>query len=202
MCRTSLTKSGRIAAGFTLVEATVALAITTVAGAALLLGINSSIQTTNEALDQTIAAGMAQQLLDEIVGGRYAAVGVDGYQTSFGPSSWEKCGAGRERYDDIDDYHGLSLQPPEDCYGIELGTEDGEGDQRHPNFQAPPGFFDRWKQEVEVYYVGEADLGTRLAPGQVSDYRAIEVRVLREDPERGWQELARRRRVVAYVPPM
>lgn len=201
-CRFCAGRDSRIPAGFTLVEAVVATAITAIAASALLLGVSSSLQTTNEALEQAIAVGMAQQLLDEILGARYAAVGAGGHQTSFGPSSYEQGGSGRERYDDIDDYDGLRNQPPEDLWGIELGTEDGEGAQRHPNFQVPPGFFDNWQQQVDVYYVSESDLTTPLPVGQVSDYRAVEVRIYYVDPGRGGRELTRLRRVVAYVPPL
>lgn len=189
-------------AAFTLVEALVSLTLTAIAASVLLLGIHSSLQTTDEALEQTIAAGMAQQLLDEIVGARYHALGADGYQISFSPSWYERSGTGRERYDDIDDYHGLRIQPPEDLWGIALGTDDGEGGTRHPNFACPAGFLDGWRQEVDVYYVDESNLTTRLPYGQVSDYRTVEVRIVRVDPERGRRELANLRRVVAYVPPV
>ena len=189
-------------AAFTLVEALVSISIAAIAGSVLLLGVTSSLQTTNEALEGTIADGMARQLMDEIVGGRYASVGVGGYQTTFSPSLWEQAGPGRSRYDDIDDYHGLRIQPPKDPWGIALGTDDGEGGQRHPNFQASADMFDDWRQEVDVVYVDESDLTTPLSYGQVSDYRAVEVRIVKDDPNGGSRVLAQLRRVVAYVPPM
>jgi len=191
----------RFPAAFTLVEALVAISITAIGGTALLLGISSSLQTTEYAIEQTIATGMARQLLDEVVGTRYCADGIgDPYQTYFGPSSYEAGGTGRERYDDIDDYHGFRSKPPVDMWGVELGTDDGEGSQRHPNFQAPPHFLDNWQQEIDVYYVDESDLTTPLPSGQVSDYRVVEVRIVLVDPDRGRRELASARQVVAYVP--
>jgi type II secretory pathway pseudopilin PulG len=190
-------------AAFTLVEALVAISITVIGGTALLLGISSSLQTTNDALEQTIAMGLAQQLLDEALGTRYyAASGGDPYQTYLGPSSYEEGGTGRERYDDIDDFNAIRSKPPVDPWGIELGTDDGEGLQRNSNFWAPRRLFENWQQEVDVYYVDEADLTTRLSGGQVSDYRVVEVRIVLVDPERGRRELAKVRQVVAYVPPM
>ena len=75
-------------------------------------------------------------------------------------------------------------------------------DERHPEFQAPADFFDDWRQEIDVYYVDESDLTTRLPWSQTSDYRAVEVRIFKDLPEGGSRELARLRRVVAYVPPM
>ena len=179
-----------------------AISITAIAGGVLLLGIGSSLQSATDATEQTIATGMAQQLMDEVLGGRYAAVGVGGYQINFSPSAWEQSGQGRQRYDDIDDYHGLRIQPPEDLWGIALGAEDGEGAKRNPNFQVAPGYFDHWREEINVYYVDETDLLSPLPYGQVSDYRMVEVRIIEDDPNRGARELARLRRVVAYVPPL
>jgi type II secretory pathway pseudopilin PulG len=195
-------RPARPRAAFTLLEALVSISITAIAASVLLLGIQSSVETTDESLKQTVALGMAQQLLDEIVGARYHALGVGGYQIEFGPSAYEQGGVGRERYDDIDDFHKLILQPPEDRWGFELGTGDGEADERHPQFFAPAGFFDGWRQEVEVYYVDPSDLTLRLPYGQMSDYRAVEVRVLFVDPQGRRRELAKARRVVAYVPPL
>jgi type II secretory pathway pseudopilin PulG len=191
----------RLRQGFTLVEAVVATALTALAGTALLLGMTSALQTTGTALEQTIASGMAQQLMDEVVGTRYAAVGAGGYQTWFGPSSWELQGTGRERFNDIDDFHGLVVQPPEDLWGVELGTDDGRGDQRHPDFRVPAGYFDRWRQEVRVRYVRESDW-QRLPYGQTSPFREVEVRIVHVSEGGARRELAKLQRVVSYVPPM
>ncbi|HUT09055.1 MAG TPA: prepilin-type N-terminal cleavage/methylation domain-containing protein [Thermoguttaceae bacterium] len=189
-------------AGFTLIEALVAVSITALAGSILLLGTTTTLQTTDEGLYQSIANGMAQQLMDEVAGNRYHAIGVDGRQIDLGPSSYEQQGSGRERYDDIDDFDEWRTGPPEDPWGITLGIDDGEGDKRHPALHASTRIFDHWRQEVDVYYVDETDLTKRLPFPQTSDYRVIEVRILHDDPERGSRELAKLRRVVAYVPPL
>ena len=202
MTRPRARRPSRLAAAFTLVEALVAISITAIAASVLVLGVHASLQTTDEAVEQTIALGMAEQLLDEVLGARYHAVGVDGYQVNFGPSWYEQQGSGRERYDDVDDYHGLRIQPPEDRWGVPLGRDDGQGGQRHPSFRAPAGLLDPWRQEVDVYYVAESDLASPLPYGQVSDYRAVEVRILVVDPEGGTRPLASLRRVVTYVPPL
>jgi len=195
-------KRVRTPAGFTLVEAMVSITIAAMAGSALLLGVNGSLQATTEALEQTIAAGMAEQLMDEVVGARYCAVGEDGYQVNLGASGWELSGSGRERFNDIDDYNQVRCQPPESPRGIELGSEDGEGDRRHPNFQVAGGYLDNWRHEIDVYYIDGSDLTTRLSAGQTSDYRMVEVRITLDFPGRDSRELATLRRVVAYVPPM
>ncbi len=198
----------RCAAGFSLVEALVALTITAVAGSALLLGIDTSLDTTNEALEQTIAIGMAQQLMDEVLGARYTA-DMDGdalpnYQSDFYDPDSVRFAITRDRefFEDIDDYNEYTNQPPQDMYGVDLGSDDGEGRLRHPNFRAPDERFSRWRRQIQVYYVSSTDLETPLAAGQTSDYRAVEVRVLYNDPARGWRELTRLQQVIAYVPPI
>ena len=197
---------------FTLVEALLAVAFTATAGSVLLLGIGGTLQTTSDALHETVAQGMARQLMDEVLGGRYAAAGVDGYQVTLGPSALEEAGVARERFDDIDDYNLLRSQPPQDPWGIELGKDDGQGSTRHISFWAPTSttadssvrvsFFQNWRQEVDIYYVDESDLTARLPAGQVSDYRAVEVRIVQEVANVGARELAKLRRVIAYVPPL
>jgi type II secretory pathway pseudopilin PulG len=189
-------------AAFTLVEAVVALALTAIAGSALLLGLASSLDTSSDAVEQTIAAGMAQQLLDEVAGARYMELGYSAHQAVLQASTWERQTGTRERFDDVDDYNEFRSRPPVDFWGVKLGEDDGEGGMRHPAFRAPDRFFDRWRQEIDVYYVRESDLTTRLPAGQVSDYRAIEVRVLHEDANGAVRPLATLRRVVAYVPPL
>ena len=188
-------------AAFTLIEALVSITIAAFAGSVLLMGIGSSLQSTSDALEETIAVGMAQQLMDEVLGGRYAE-GLDGYQVTLGPSAYESSGVGRQRYDDIDDYHGVRSSAPVDLWNIELGKDDGEGGQRHPRFQASVDLFKDWRQEIDVYYVDESDLATRLPTGQVSGYRVVEVRIIDDPPDRGSRELINLRRVVAYVPPL
>ncbi len=178
-----------------------AITLTAIAAAALLLGTSASLQTTDEAMRATIANGMAQQLMDEVVGGRYMAVGAGGYQTVLGPNATEM-GAARAYYDDIGDFNGVRSRPPSDPYGVPLGADDGAGGQRDPAFQCRSGYYKNWRQEVDVYYVSEADPTARLPAGQTSDYRAVEVRIIYADPARGDRELAKIRRVVAYVPPL
>ncbi|NQT38753.1 MAG: type II secretion system protein [Planctomycetes bacterium] len=201
MNRSSTSAAEHCRAAFTLIEALVAVSITAIAGTVLLLGTTSSLQATDDSLRRTIALGLAEQLLDEVLGARYMEYGTSPYPTSLSPGGDEAATGTRELFDDVDDYNGVLAQPPEDPWGVPLGTEGTAGAQRHPNFQLPPEFFDRWRQEVSVYYVSESDLATPLAVGQTSDYRAVDVRIVRDDPQRGVQELARLRRVVSYVPP-
>jgi type II secretory pathway pseudopilin PulG len=185
--------------GFTLIEAVVSMSLMAICGGALLVGVSSSLETTQNALEQAVAQGIAEQLVDEIVGRRYSAAGAGPYEPFIGPSPTEAATPGR-RYTDIDDFNGFRAQPPVDMYGLALGQDDGVGGTRHANFRAPSTFFSRWREEIDVYYVSNTNPSQKLASGQTSDYRAIEVRIILNDPTSGVRPLANARRVVAYVP--
>ncbi|MBN2023936.1 MAG: prepilin-type N-terminal cleavage/methylation domain-containing protein [Pirellulales bacterium] len=186
---------------FSLVEAMIALTILAVAGAALLLGVDSSVQQARDSVERTIAFGMARQLMDEVAGMCYMDPSTSTpYQTTLCPSSGELAVGNRNAFDDIDDFVNYTRQPPVDPWNVALGTDNGGGGQRDPYFYTPTGFFTYWKQYVDVYYVDPSDLSQRLASGQTSDYRAVEVRIYRADPQGRERELARLRRVFAYVP--
>jgi len=187
-------------AAYSLAEALAALAITAVAGAALLFSINSNLELTEHTQRRVIAQGMARQLMDEVLGTRYMALGATPYQTAFSPSSWELIPGTRERFDDVDDYDASLEQPPVDEYGILLGTENGLGGQRNQAFWAPVDYLERWQQQISISYANPADLSQSLSGTQTSDYRAVEVRIVYNDPQRGPIELARIRRIVSYVP--
>lgn len=92
------------------------MTITAIAASAILLGIQSSLQTTMYTEEQTIALGLAQRTLDELLG---------------------PC------YGEIDTYNNFSAQPPKAW----LSQPEEE---RHPNVRLPAGYFDRWRQEIEV----------------------------------------------------
>lgn len=187
-------------AGFTLIEAILALTISVIAGAAIILGLTSSLQTTSIAEDETVALGMAKQMMDEIAGMRYADENEGPYQTSLGPEVGETSTTGRPQFDDIDDFNGLVTTSPTDYWGMPLGTDDGEGGTRHTELQAPANSFDTWRREVDVYYGNPADFDTPLGGSATSDYRVVVVRVFRTDVDGSEHELARLRRVFTYVP--
>jgi type II secretory pathway pseudopilin PulG len=186
--------------GFTLVEALVSTSILAITGAAVLLGIANSIDSTDSNLELILAAGMGQQLMDEIAGQRYCEPGGDPYSPTLGPDAGEQAGPGRSLFDDIDDYQGYACQPPTDRWGQTLGTDNGQGSQRPAAMQPASGYFRRWHQTVSVYYVSNADLTTPLAAGFTSNYRAVRVRILVDDLERGPLVRADLTRVFAYVP--
>ena len=184
---------------FSLIEVAVAISLAALAGATLMMGTFSSLQSTHDSQDQTLAQGMAQQLMDEVVGNRYLPDSGNAYPTTIGPDSGET-GTSRQLFDNIGDYNGYRCKPPKDFWGNVLGTDNGVGGVRDPNFQPPTGAFNNWQQQVDVYYVSETNLATRLSSG-TSDYQAVEVRIVYIDPVTSKsRQLAFLRRVVTYVP--
>jgi prepilin-type N-terminal cleavage/methylation domain-containing protein len=191
--------------GFTLIEALVSTTIAAIAGTALLQGIYGSIASTKSAQEQTIAVGLAQQLMDEISGKTYCAVRNQPYETTLGPSTTEQAGVGRSLYNDIDDFNGVRDVQPKDKWNIAIGDDDGRGPSggssglRHPSLRDST-FLAKWRREVDVYYVSATDLKTKLSAGQTSDYRIVEVRVYVDDPNGARRNVVTLKRVFAYVP--
>jgi type II secretory pathway pseudopilin PulG len=185
--------------GFTLVEAMVSITVLALAGSVLLLAVDTSLQTTSEAVDRSIADGLAQQLLDEITLKHFMQPGTSS-TAPLGPSGWESGGNGRERFNDTDDYHQFEAQPVEGLWGEPLGTGNDDGAERHASFRPPSGFFANWRQRIEVHFVNPADPSARLTSGS-SDYRVIEVHIEQVTDEGGVRSLATRKKVIAHVPP-
>jgi type II secretory pathway pseudopilin PulG len=181
---------------FTLIEAMVAMTITVMAGSAVLLGIATSIKATDDLLARTQAAGIAEQMMDEIAGQLYCQDTALPQQYPLGPAAGET----RQLFNDIDDYTGLVTQPPKDRYSIALGTEDRNGGQRDPKFRVDANTFANWELSVLVYYVDPANPAQALAAGLTSTSRAVEVTVNLKVPQQGTRTLAKSRRVFSYVP--
>jgi hypothetical protein len=186
--------------GFSIVEAIVALSITALAGSVLLLAVESTVQSTTDSVQRTIADGLAQQLLDEALTKCFVLPGADPLASNIGPSALELAGTGRERYDDSDDYHQFVTGPAEGIYGEQMGTGDDAGGLRHAAFRVPGSYFQHWRQRVEVHFVDPTDHRLKLS-GSTSYFRAIEVHIEIQDGDDTWRNLATRKRIVAYVPP-
>ena len=186
---------------FTLVEAISALAITGMAASVVLLAMESSVQSAADSVNQTIAQGLADQILDEVLGNRYCETGVSPYQYPMGPNAVEQNGTGRERFNDIDDYHRFQARPAEDRFGVALGQGDGAGGLRHAQFRVNNDFFARWRIRIDLSYVAENNLSTPLNGSATSDYRAVEVTIEHVSDSGQVRELAAARRVVAYIAP-
>jgi type II secretory pathway pseudopilin PulG len=185
---------------FSLIEALIALTITSMAGAILLLGVQSSLDTTIEAVERTIADGVAQQTMDEILTKRYVAQGGNPLGTTLGPLLNEILGSGGTAlFGEVDAYAGYLAQPIKGTWGETLGTGDDSGNLRLENFRVRSDYFQNWRVRVDVYYVNPTNnLQTSSTP---TNFRAIEVNVELVRPNGAIFPLANRKRVIAYIPP-
>ena len=176
-----------------------AVTIASIVGLAILTGVNTSLQNTTFAIDQTIGLGMAQQLMDEIAGQGYARVRTSPYDTPLAPNTAELAGPGRSTFTNLADYNNLTSQPPLDPWGIPLGNDDGQGSTRNPAMQIGT-YFANWQRTASVYYVSASNLSTQLPAGQTSNYRAVEVHVSVQDKAGVLHPVASLRQVFSYVP--
>ena len=176
-----------------------AVAITAMAGIAILTGVSAALQNTQYTLEQTIGLGLAQQLMDEIAGKPYAANPSNPFDTPLGPSASDLAGPGRSRFGNIGSYNGFVGYPPTDSTGILLGTGNGQGGQRDPNLQNAT-YFNNWQRSVVVYYVSPSDMSTAMPAGQTSNHRAVEVQVSVHDASGAIRPVFKLRRVFSYVP--
>jgi type II secretory pathway pseudopilin PulG len=186
-------------AAFSLIEALIALSITSLAGAVLLLSVQSSLDTTIEAVEQTIADGIAQQTLDEILTKRYVGEGDSPLLGTLGALTSELLGAGTSLFDDTDDFAGYVAHPLKGAFGELLGTGDDNGNPRLANFRVRSDFFQDWRIRVEVYYVDPDNHLTKSTAA--TNFRGIEVQVDRARSDGTFVPLSSRKRVVAYLPP-
>lgn len=184
---------------FTLIETMTAMSILALVGGTLMANMAATTNTSQDAVDRAVALGMAQQLLDEICGMKYAESLGGEYDTGLGPGSPEKSAGARRQFDDIDDYLGVSTSVPTDRWGIALGADNGRQGTRLAAFRAPATFFTGWRQQVDVFYVSDTNLSTKLTSGS-SSHRKIEVRITAAQADGSVRELAYVSRVVAYVP--
>jgi type II secretory pathway pseudopilin PulG len=184
--------SQRRRAAFTLVEALVATSLTVLAGSAVLLALESSLKTTEAALEQTIAQGIAEQLLDEVAAAKYPPPSSTP-QSPSGGSAPQRC-----TFDDIDDFHGYSSVPV-DRFGRALGTGGVSGTQRPPALRLRDNYFTTWRATIEVFFVSDANFSQPLT-GQTSNHRAVKVRVLATNLDGTTRQLTEAQRVFAYVP--
>jgi prepilin-type N-terminal cleavage/methylation domain-containing protein len=184
--------------GFTLVEALVSITIAAMASSALYLGLIGSLNTAQHSLEQTIANGIAEQLIDEVLGQMYVT-GGDPRQATLGPDAWESAGVHCERFNDIDDYAGVFAAPPKDAYGVPLGSENGTGGLRSANFRALGSFMANWREEIDVYYVNESDSTTKVTTPTYM--RVVEVRIYEVQSPTVKRLITQVKRVHGYVPP-
>jgi len=200
---TSGSRSDRRTAGFTLVEAMVAITLIALAGTALLLATQTAMDSSDYAFEQNLARGIANQMVDEVLGRRYGAAGASPYQYPLKAAENEiSSPQKRILFDDTDDFNDYSSRPLRDPWAIELGEGDGAGGSRHSNFRLRDDYFDDWTVAVRVVYANSSDLSKNLAGSNTSGYRALEVTVGKYDDGGSLRQLATVRRVYGYVPPI
>jgi type II secretory pathway pseudopilin PulG len=185
--------------GFSLIEALIALSITSIAGAVLLLSVQSSLDTTIEAVDKTIADGIAQQTIDEILTKRFVGPEENPLTALLGALSSELQNLGTSLFDDTDDYAGYVAKPLKGLSGEILGTGDDAGGLRLQNFRVRSDYFENWRVRVDVYYVNPDN--HLLRSTSATNFRMIEVNVELVRSNGTVLPLANRKRVVAYIPP-
>src|SRR5205085_9982930 len=123
--------------GLSMTEALVALSVMSMAGAVRLHSAQSSLGTTIQAVDQTIADGVAQQTLHEILTKRYtsSSSGNNPLNSVLGPLCSKLLGPGTSLFTELGDYAGYVAQPLKGTYGETLGTGDDNGNLRLQNFR-------------------------------------------------------------------
>ncbi|MBC8356512.1 MAG: prepilin-type N-terminal cleavage/methylation domain-containing protein [Planctomycetes bacterium] len=189
--------------GFTLVEAMVAITLIALAGSALLLATQTSLDSSEYAFEQNLARGIANQIIDEVMGRRYGAAGASPYQYPLTAAPGEITSPQqRIVFDDTDDFNKYTSRPLRDPWAIELGQGDGAGGSRHPDFQLRDNYFDNWTVAVNVRYADPSDLSKDLTGTNTSGFRAVEVIVGRFDDNGSRRQLTTVRRVYGYVPPI
>lgn len=101
--------------GFTYAESMIALAVLSLAGAALLTSVAGAVQSSNDSIYRSVGQGLAEQLIDEIAATKFptGAAAV----TSTAPS--------RSGFSTIDDYASWSECPPRTKAGEVIGNDDG-----------------------------------------------------------------------------
>lgn len=179
--------------GLSLVEALVAVTVTTVAGAALLTSIGAAVQSSTLGVRSAVARGLAEQMMDEISAKRFPS-----------PLDPSPSGATRSTFDDIDDYDGWSASPPEDETGRPLGTEGtirGRDWSRPHQLRPAPGFLERFTRRVEVERVEPDGASRWRAASRDTEYRRVTVRVDFRNTDGTQATLSELIRVFSHAPP-
>lgn len=139
--------------GFTYVESMIALAILSLAGAALLTSVAGAVSSSNDLVYRSIRKGLAEQLLDEIAAAKFPS----------GTATIASTMPFRSSFATIDDYSGWTESPPRTKAGEVLGTDNGvaaadaymtmmtgSSTSRAAELQAAPGFVNRFTRSVLV----------------------------------------------------
>lgn len=188
-------------AAFSLVEAIVGISITTIAGAALLSSIGSSVTMSSWNTRNAIARGLAEQLMEEIAAARFPA---DGSSQSNRPERFE--------FQTIDDFDGWTSSPPVTATGVPLGLEGrltyGRWRQSRESYYGRPSSLqidrttmNRYRRDVVVERVQREPDGSWSVIKTDSPYRRVIVTVTYTDQEGESREMTRLERLFADASP-
>lgn len=179
--------------GFSMVEALIAVTITTIGGAALLTSIGAAVHTSTDAAHRAVARGLAAQLIDEIAARRFPA-----------STNLLLAATSRISFDDIDDYDGWSARPPQDreglSIGIDGGTVSGVAVPRPDALRADVDLIGQFTRRVDVERI-QPDAGSGwTVVSKHTNFRRVRVRVDYTDAQSNTATLAEISRVFTYVP--
>ncbi len=119
----------------TLIEVVAATMIVGLMAVAALNALGAATRSAESTGNRAVALGLADELMAEILARHYR----DPDETPvFGPEGGES-GGPRGAFDDVDDYHGWSEQPPQENDGTAVAKRDD------------------WQRQVIVQYVTSAD---------------------------------------------
>ena len=177
--------------GFTLVEALLAVTVTTVAGAALLTSVGAAVMSSTDAAHSAVGYGMAEAMLEEIAAVRF-------------PTSESRPlnRLTRIDFDDIDDYAGWASKPPTNRTGTTLGTEANTYDganARLSTMQSDSGFLASFTREVKVErLLPDAGNGWTVV-SHSTNYRRVTVMIDYTDARSNTKMIAKVSRIFSYV---
>lgn len=181
-----------------MIESLLAVAITSVAGAALLSSLGAAVQASTHALHTSVARGLADQLMDEIATVRYPNPGATVPPPPSNP------GTDRSDFDDLDDYHGWTAQPPRSRTGEILGEEGytilGFSLPRLNQMRPDAKFLERLRRSVSVEAVEPDGSGGWTTVNTASKHRRVTVQVSYTDGQNNTAVYAELSRVFSYVP--
>lgn len=190
-------------AGFTFIESMIALAVLSLAGAALLTSVAGAVSSSNDSIYRSIGKGFAQQLIDEIAAAKFpSSTTTTSSTTPF-----------RNSFTTIDDYSGWAECPPRTKSGEVFGTDNGataadayasmmtgSSTGRDSALQAAPGFVNRFTRSVLVERVQPGSSGWTVQT-QNTPHRRVTVTVTYTGSNQPARTVAQVTRVFSSVAP-
>lgn len=188
--------------GFTYIESMIAMAVLSLAGAALLNSVFGAVASSNDALYRSVGQGCADQLLDEVAAAKFPTGTASAVATTFGRSSFAT----------IDDYSNWNESPPRTKSGEALGSDGGatdstaymawmtSGGSRAAELKTAPGFVDRFTRSVLVERVLPGSTGWTVETTH-TPHRRVTVTVTYTAANQPAKTVARATRVFSSVAP-